>query len=1187
MQSSNINAGEKYKYFIILIVIGFIILTVFGIIAYHKLLKLASYKEFLQREFYKATGKNINFTEIFVNFPYITITNISIDENIKCNSTDTTITDTVTTHNSYANQNSLENHYIADKSKLSLKAFIEKIEFKPELWNLVFGKFVVDSLYISSSTVILCGSKLYNSSKSNDDQIYSIDKLDEKESNALEIINQVSEPKISNVTNKTLDEMLLPLFEASKIPVNYINIENLKVVYKSDDIPFEVNIALNDFSYNKIFNLSNAYTNVNLFDSIYSTVDLKATSNNVNFRIINKAINIENLQNNVISFYKTKYTNTQYITELIKDLELENLEASFNKIKDNASASFNFKATFKDNQSIFVTADISNDLPLSGIIKVLLNRVSATKLLQVLYKYNLAKIRIPHLQLNNNITIESDLKVKDNKIDSVTTKIIHDNLRLVYSNISFSLDKNDENPLIIKYIPLQNVVTWSNSEINIDKSKFRISGQLNLQKGVHLQAGIEAKVDLESTYKSFIEYLPSQYHHIKPKGYSHFGGDLIYDNDGVKINGKLEFSNVVLDGLKELGHVKIDYCNIRLNNFGTKEGKISIATFVADIGKDNLCVQCFGDITGFGSLQFDIIYKITGKIDVIHHILSQYFAESLPYIENIKAKGNAIVKGSFKGPISNPKLQYSFDISDTSLLSNEYSINLTNLSAKGSGDTNNINITSLNAKLNNSDLSLSGQVRNFISPTIQSRIDISSVDLDNILNIISKSFKTLPKELKVDGLANLNINANGELKNLKINGRAQLKNVNFYHPAILRALKNILAEIEFDNKGIVANQLKANWGSSTVNLSGKISDWSVFNLDFLYNINPLDITDVGNFFLKESAFSIKSKGVAEGRVVGPINKFILTGFAKLSSGEFLASTKKGGECYKFPFSELQSLVKYSDGNLELESFKTKLFNGYVTATGSIMLLSFPISFTFYANGQKLSVEDFLAVNSKYKDTIYGKVDVQFYGKGNTDGLNTIHGFWSFKLSNGRYYAPPLLAKLFHLLDLEKITQGSINDFIGNFDIIAGYMNSKETLAKSELGSLGFIGKIGLDTSIKGTLDIILTSAASEYSNTIKQLLGTNKAISFPAQIDGTLFNPQINLKLDKIIAKTIKEEAKRAVKDILNPAINVSPASSSQNASPTNKVDKILQKIEEEIDKSKQKIEKKLKDFGKKIKLKL
>lgn len=75
----------------------------------------------------------------------------------------------------------------------------------------------------------------------------------------------------------------------------------------------------------------------------------------------------------------------------------------------------------------------------------------------------------------------------------------------------------------------------------------------------------------------------------------------------------------------------------------------------------------------------------------------------------------------------------------------------------------------------------------------------------------------------------------------------------FNHPAVLRPIEKAdNGPIQFDNGGLNTSGLKADWGKSKAIVTGTMKNWAKFITDFKFVVNPLDVTDVAGFFLKDT-----------------------------------------------------------------------------------------------------------------------------------------------------------------------------------------------------------------------------------------------------------------------------------------------------------------------------------------------
>ncbi|MFZ2959916.1 MAG: hypothetical protein WA705_23805 [Candidatus Ozemobacteraceae bacterium] len=711
-------------------------------------------------------------------------------------------------------------------------------------------------------------------------------------------------------------------------------------------------------------------------------------------------------------------------------------------------------------------------------------------------------------------------------------------------------------------MPLEGIsgsVTYAEGAVGWKNLGITLGGQKIVSESGHvdpttLRGTTQLSLDLDaaSAFKSFRKYLPKTALHADPSGKVTFQGRVTIAGVESGVNGTVSASGLQFTPLAGGFPVEIEKTRITLNDTTMSSGKISIAEFSGQFL--GIPLQVSGDVTNGLDPEFAVQFR--SSIDLAQ-VRKNLPIGNDPISKSFQISGNAAMEGRLGGSLKKPKPDATVTLKGVSISQKETGFSLTDLSASARADEKSVTLHDANAQFVGGKLALDGSVRDFAKPMVVATGTLTGVDLKEVRTLLSKVFPTFPAGLETLGKADIDLSVTGAAGTPNLSGSAVLSNAVIKHPSLMRPLSSIIGPVRFTNKGLSTEGLQAAWGSSTVRVVGRIDDFGKFLLNLSYQIQPLDMTDIGGFFLTGTGYQAYGSGQGAGKVTGSMEKMVLDGTAQLPQGRFEAPISKTNPAtFKFPFTDLNAPFRLASGVLDVQNAKAKLFDGTVQTTGKIFLLEKPIRFSFDTTGTSISTEQFLSTNTKMKNVVTGNVNLSLRTGGNTTGLESLDGGLDLGMKNGTYQAPPVAAQLFSMLQADKLSSGTLSALAGKFVFKNGKMNSNDLIFKSPFGQLGYKGSVGLDTSLSGTLNVQITNAACQSSSILRQLVGNRPALDLPVGVKGSLFAPAIDLNVQSLLKEAGKQmledmarkEATKALSGLLGGGKN---ASAQQNASGT------------------------------------
>ncbi|HOY67554.1 MAG TPA: AsmA-like C-terminal region-containing protein [Candidatus Ozemobacteraceae bacterium] len=655
------------------------------------------------------------------------------------------------------------------------------------------------------------------------------------------------------------------------------------------------------------------------------------------------------------------------------------------------------------------------------------------------------------------------------------------------------------------------------------------AGKVTLGKKAAGSGSISIRMDISSVLSDFRKFLPKTVLDAKPEGTAAFSGTVGIDGTDVVLSGDLQGEKIRAIPAPGMAPVKLDRVRLGLTNVNATGGTIQIHECRADaLG---MSVHLSGSVKNGADPAFDLRASATADLATVKEALP---IENELFKKQARLAGRVAFDASIGGTLKKPRPAGRLELKNVDLEIPSRGVKATDMTGVAEIDPARISIKDLKAGLIGGTIAISGSLSDYLAkPRVDASGVVQGVDLGEIRSLIARNVPAFPADLVFTGRADLDVAVKGPADEPDVSGNAVIAGGGLVHPAILRPLTGIVGPVKFDRKGLKTEGLQMSWGSSTVRLAGSIDDWAGFKLAFQYDVQPLDLTDIGAYFLAGTGYRAEGSGTASGKVTGPIAKVVVDGTAKLPSGTFDAPVSKGGSMFKFPFTNLSAPFRFTDGVLTVSGAKATLFSGEMTASGKVFVKETPIRFGFDTRVKSLQTQEFLGLNTTMKNVLQGGLDMSFVATGTTVGLNSLNGDSAMNMASGSYKAPPVAAQIFNALSTPQLTSGVIKSLQGHFEFKNGRMNSDDLLFKSPYGQLGYKGSVGLDTTLDGTANLVLPREICQSSKVLRDLVGNQPTLEIPVGVRGSLLSPGIDLRLDKLLKKAAENKAKDALMDVL------------------------------------------------------
>ncbi|HNX75148.1 MAG TPA: AsmA-like C-terminal region-containing protein [Candidatus Rifleibacterium sp.] len=297
----------------------------------------------------------------------------------------------------------------------------------------------------------------------------------------------------------------------------------------------------------------------------------------------------------------------------------------------------------------------------------------------------------------------------------------------------------------------------------------------------------------------------------------------------------------------------------------------------------------------------------------------------------------------------------------------------------------------------------------------------------------------------------------------------------------------------------------------------------------------LKLTD-GNLTLPDKKLSMQNVS-ADISAKGLLKKIVATGNLISPTGNVeLAITPGSKSAFAFPFKNLVAPLTFANGRLTIENARTEVFGGSVSGNGVLETGKTPIGMQVDARSSGLRVEAFLSENTTQQQALTGPVDAVFKASGDVTGLNTWNGMGSLLLKNGRYQAPPVITPVLSLVNLKEFSSGDLTEASGTFALKDGIFTTSDLAALTGAGNAYYRGTVGLDTTLKGQLELKFSPAAVERSQVLQQISLDSQTVMIPTRVEGTLLAPVFpGFSAQKLLELGLKRKGQKMLQGIIMP----------------------------------------------------
>lgn len=475
---------------------------------------------------------------------------------------------------------------------------------------------------------------------------------------------------------------------------------------------------------------------------------------------------------------------------------------------------------------------------------------------------------------------------------------------------------------------------------------------------------------------------------------------------------------------------------------------------------------------------------------------------------------------SMLGTVKEPKVNGKCELTNISIRPISLNRNIEKINGSFAFDLNSVKNIIIQGMVGTSRFDISGSINNVKDPLLDLMIKFAC-NLDDIKNLSDQT-----KELKINGVANLNLAVKGKINKPNYFGDYTITSATIDGIGLNLPITNFRTKGTIQNDGAKINECSGHIGHSDFSFSGYISN---FNKPVMQINNSSNLIDLDELIpKKKTEKKTDQKGIPVA-INGNLKINKLTGM-------------------DMEFRNINTSFTYENGVVDLKNCVAETFDGKV-------------QFDFYYNSQSpepyrintrmenISTQKILKRLLKF-DNLQGKLSGvnNFQGKGFTqkEVIANLNASGNVKLINGVFTNFEFLNKLFIWMGFNDTRTIPVNDIVCSFKIVNGKTNIEDWSMSTSIGNFLTNGTVRLDGVIN--LNITLTLNKKE-SDLLKKYHGdwllyfdSKGRATLDIIASGKLLSPQFKLDTHKIqqrLKGKIKDEYEKKKKEIENKLKNL------------------------------------------------
>ncbi len=527
-------------------------------------------------------------------------------------------------------------------------------------------------------------------------------------------------------------------------------------------------------------------------------------------------------------------------------------------------------------------------------------------------------------------------------------------------------------------------------------------------------------------------------------------------------------------------------------------------------------------------------------------------------LANVETTGDFMVKGFAKGIYSDttvPKFNLaiasnnaSFKYADLPKKVENIVIDTKIINETGTLNDTYVNLDKLSFKIDQDIFNAKANVRNVDeNPLVDAKLN-GTINLANV----SKAYP-IKLETPLTGILKADVSTKFDMKSVETNnydkilasGNATISGFKYVDEDKKTYTINT-ASAQFNNQKINLQQLNMTTGKTDLAINGTLENF----LGYAFKNQELR----GNFTAKSNQFLVSDFMTKTETTVN--NKTTTTEAVKVPKllNVSLNATANNVVYDNLNLKNVSGKVTIKDETVSLQDLKTNIFNGLITATGSVSTKTAKPTFNMNLGlntvdiSQAFTQLDMLKKIAPIADVINGKLNSTIKLSGNLDAkemtpdLNTLSGdllgqFLSTTINAKNSQVLNKLDEKVNFIDLQKL---NLNDLKANLTFENGKVNVKPFDLKYQDIKVNIGGQHGFDQSMNYNLkfDVPAKYLGTEANKLIAKLTPAeaNKLENIPvtAMLSGNFKNPKVSTDIQAAVTKLTTQLVKAQKDKLVN-----------------------------------------------------
>lgn len=414
-------------------------------------------------------------------------------------------------------------------------------------------------------------------------------------------------------------------------------------------------------------------------------------------------------------------------------------------------------------------------------------------------------------------------------------------------------------------------------------------------------------------------------------------------------------------------------------------------------------------------------------------------------------------------------------------------------------------------------------------PKLDATIGTRQANLAELLRVAEAYGVSAVSDVEADGTITLDVKLAGAPANLTYAGSGSLENATLKTPSLAKPVQIRSTNLRFDGDRAVLENLHASVGSTTLDGSMKLRNFSAPDIDFNAQVNQLNVAELQQLTVDSGKGGSKTSGPS--------------GFEKMRAAGTLAV---GKILYNsLALSNVRSQALLEKGVLRLDPITADLFGGQQKGAITVNLQGENATYGIQTRLEKVQANELVSATTNLKNLLFGmmaaEANLNLAPKPGADIARSLNGTLAFKLNDGKLTGVSILnemAKIGKFLGYSPKSElvTNILALAGTIKIANGTASTDDLTLAYDGGALAAQGDIGLaDNSLKMKLISTLAKQVGDQFGGNKiggylstALTNTKGELVIPCLVSGTTSKP--------VFVPDAAEFARLKVQSLTNPA---------------------------------------------------